>query len=73
MDQVEGVLFASPSAVEGWFLSRHTHDMMVVAIGPTTAAALHARGIHVDGTAATPSPAALAAAMAALVEKRNLK
>jgi uroporphyrinogen-III synthase len=39
-DPVDAVAFASPSAVEGWFLSRALDGLVVGAIGHTTAAAL---------------------------------
>jgi len=72
LDPVDGVAFASPSAVEGWFLARDTSQMLVAAIGLTTAAALRHRGAPPDAIAEIPSPAALAAAIAQLTEKRTL-
>lgn len=44
-DPVELALFGSPSAVEGWVMSRSLHDITPVAMGATTAAAIKARGV----------------------------
>ena len=41
---VDGVLFASPMAVDGWHLSRTLDDLVVGAIGHSTASALHRAG-----------------------------
>lgn len=70
--ELDAVLFASPSAVEGWFLTRNVDDLLVGAIGPTTAAALQYRGITPDAQPAIPSAAALAAALAQSVERTLL-
>lgn len=43
-DPVEGALFASPSAVAGWALSRGFDDLVIAAIGETTAQSLADRG-----------------------------
>lgn len=69
--ELDAVLFASPSSVEGWFLTRHVAGLLVAVIGPTTAAALETRGITPDTQPAIPSAAALAVALSELVE-RNL-
>ncbi len=39
-DPVDAVVFGSPTAVTGWFMSRQLQDLVIGAIGPTTAAAL---------------------------------
>lgn len=39
-DRVDAVVFGSPSAVRGWGLSRSFGDLILIAIGETTAAAL---------------------------------
>ena len=64
-DEVDAVAFASPSAVEGWLSSRPLDDVVVAAIGPTTAAALVRRGVGVDVVPARPGHQDLAAALAA--------
>ena len=69
--ELDSVLFASPSSVEGWFLTRNVERLLVAVIGPTTAAALETRGITPDAQPAIPSAAALAAVLSELVE-RNL-
>lgn len=66
-DQVDAVAFASPSAVEGWAQSRGFDDLIVAAIGSTTAAAVaHHGDVHVMAT--RPSHAALARAIASFME-----
>jgi uroporphyrinogen-III synthase len=42
---VDAALFGSPSAVEGWTISRHLHGLVVGAMGATTATALRMRGV----------------------------
>lgn len=39
-DEVDAVVFGSPSAVRGWALSRDLDDLVLAAIGETTASAL---------------------------------
>lgn len=63
-EEVEAVVFASPSAVEGWCLSRSLDVARVAALGPATAAALGERGRRPDLMPARPSVEALAAALA---------
>ena len=43
-DHVDVVMFGSPSAAEGWCLSRSLDGLVVAAMGATTAAALIDRG-----------------------------
>lgn len=42
--QVDAAVFGSPSAVAGWVMSRDLDDIVLAAIGPTTAEALAERG-----------------------------
>ncbi|MFP3914058.1 MAG: uroporphyrinogen-III synthase [Actinomycetota bacterium] len=54
-DPVDGAVFGSPSAVEGWTMSRTLGDLAVVAaMGPVTARALH--GLGVDDVVTPPRP-----------------
>lgn len=64
---VDAVAFASPSAVAGWALSRDLDDIVVGAIGATTARAV-ARQREPDVVAEEPSHAALAEAIATSME-----
>ena len=57
--QVDVVTFGSPSAVTGWCLSRSLDDVVVGAIGATTAGALIERGRHPDVVPARPDFAQL--------------
>ncbi len=66
-DPVEAVAFASPSAVTGWLLTRSLEDLVVGAIGKTTAAAL-ARHRPPDVIAPEPSHSALARMIASFLE-----
>lgn len=62
-DPVDVVTFASPSAVEGWTMTR-TLDPVVLSIGPTTTAALDRLGRSPDLIADDPTFTALAMAIA---------
>ena len=64
---VAAVAFASPSAVEGWLLSRDLEQVVVGVIGRTTGAAV-ARHRPPDVVASQPSHTALARAMASYLE-----
>lgn len=69
-DPVDGAVFASPSAVEGWVLARPLHSLRVVgAIGPVTADALRHQGVEAPVVAHPPAPRYLAAAMSDNLEK----
>ncbi len=63
-DPVEAVVFASPSAVTGWCLSRDLIGVTVAAIGSATARAVTAAGATVAVSPEHPGFAALAAALA---------
>jgi uroporphyrinogen-III synthase len=62
-DPVDVVTFASPSAVEGWSLTRG-FEPLVLAIGPTTRAALERAGRPPDLMADDPTFTALARSIA---------
>lgn len=70
-DPVDAVTFASPSAVQGWLLSRNLTGIAVAAIGPTTAAALRDHGSAPDAVASVPSAAALATAISEFIQGRT--
>lgn len=71
-DPVDGVLFGSPSAVRGWYLTRTLDSLVVGAVGPTTAEALAGYGHPAEVVAPRPDLGALAAALGdALVERRR--
>jgi uroporphyrinogen-III synthase len=54
-DAVDAVVFASPSAVTGWFISRDVEGVATGVIGETTAAELAGRGHTYDVVAPHPS------------------
>jgi uroporphyrinogen-III synthase len=64
---VDAVAFASPSAVEGWLLTRSLNDLVVGVIGDTTAEAV-ASHRDPDVVASQPSFPALARALGSLLE-----
>lgn len=66
-DSVDAVAFASPSAVAGWALSRSFDDVVLGAIGTTTASALASHRTP-DVVAGRPSHLALAEAIASFME-----
>jgi uroporphyrinogen-III synthase len=68
MTPVEAVSFASPSAVQGWLMTRGLDDVVVGVIGKTTGAAV-ARVRPPDTVATRPSHKALAGALADHLEK----
>jgi len=55
LDDVDAVVFGSPTAVEGWHLSRTLDDLVVGAIGHTTAEALGHWGAAPHVVPETPS------------------
>lgn len=63
-DPVDAVLFGSPSAVEGWTLSRSLEGLVVGAMGETTAAALEEAGHPAEVVPAHPGFHALVSALA---------
>lgn len=70
--EVDAVLFASPSAVDGWRMSRPLRGVVLAAIGATTAA--HIRSLHAEPAviAPRPTPIALSRSLAAHLAERNL-
>lgn len=68
-DPVDGAAFASPSAVLGWTMTRSLAELVVGAIGPTTAAALEARHRAPDVVAFPPSFRSLARELARHLEE----
>jgi uroporphyrinogen-III synthase len=64
---VDAVAFASPSAVEGWLLTRSLDDLVVAVIGDTTAAAVASHRVP-DVVASQPSFPALAGALSSFME-----
>lgn len=47
-DPVDAVVFGSPTAVTGWLISRRLSELLIGAIGPTTAASLRRHGVEPD-------------------------
>ncbi len=68
-DPVDAVIFGSPSALEGWLLTRDLSGVVVAAIGQTTAAALRAAGREPDVVPPVPGVAAVVAALATYVNQ----
>lgn len=68
-EQVDAATFASPSAVVGWLRTRTLDDLVVAAIGATTAGELERQGRNPDVLAPIPSFAALAEALARYLEE----
>jgi uroporphyrinogen-III synthase len=69
-DDVDAVVFASPSAVQGWVMTRRLDGPVVGAIGPTTARVLRGHGRVPDLIADPPSHEGLARLMAAHLAER---
>jgi len=63
LDAVDAALFGSPSAIEGWCLSRSLDELLVAVIGATTEDALARRGHAADVVATRPDFDALADAI----------
>lgn len=70
-DPVDAVMFASPSAVAGWCLSRSLEGITLAAIGETTGAALVDRGYEPDVTPPRPDFELLAAMLADHLRERS--
>lgn len=70
-DPVDAAVFASPSAVDGWLLSRSLNELRVVAaIGATTARAIEEAGGAVDAIPDAPSMEALVEALTTALEAK---
>lgn len=68
-DPVDAVIFGSPSALEGWLLTRGLSGIVVAAMGETTAAAVHASGREPDVVPPIPGAAAVVAALATYLHR----
>lgn len=69
-ERVDGAVFASPSSVEGWSLTRSFHPLEPIgAIGRVTAVSLRQHGVDSPVVARRPTPEHLAAAMSATEER----
>lgn len=67
MTSAEAVAFASPTAVEGWLLTRRLEGLVVGVIGPTTSAAVASHRVP-EVVAPHPSHHAMAQALASYME-----
>lgn len=72
-DAADAVAFGSPSAVTGWCLTRSLDDVVVGAIGATTARALGDMGREPDLLPARPDFEQLIALMADYLRDRSLR
>lgn len=63
-DKVDGAVFGSPSAVDGWLMRRHLDGLSIAAMGARTASALRVRGVDDPVVPDRPGFEALAAALA---------
>lgn len=70
-DPVDAVIFGSPSAVAGWFLTRSVTNLVVGAIGETTRAAIVERGHDADFVPARPDFAQLVALLGDHLRERS--
>ena len=68
-DPVDAVIFGSPSALEGWLLTRDLSGVVVAAMGETTAAAVQASGREPDVVPPMPGAAAVVAALATYLNR----
>ena len=68
-EPVKAATFASPSAVVGWLQTRTLNDLILAAIGPTTAGELTRVGRPPEVIAPDPSFASLADSLAAYLEE----
>ncbi len=69
---VDAVVFASPSAIDGWRITRTLRGLLLAAIGATTADHLRSTGAEPDVVAPQPNPRSLALALAARLAERKL-
>ncbi len=53
--QIEGVIFGSPTAVEGWYLSRDLRGLQVAVLGQEPAQSVRSRGVTPDLISTIPS------------------
>ena len=71
LGEVDAVIFGSPSAVEGWSLSRPLTGVTVAVLGGTTAAAVRDRGGHPDVMPARPGFGAVVEALTGHLHERS--
>lgn len=70
-DPVDAALFASPSAVEGWLISRSLNELRAVGvIGATTAEAISQAGGIADAMADEPTAEAVVGALLVALEQK---
>ena len=62
-EPADAVVFASASAVDGWFLTRDTGGMVVAAIGRPTADALELHDVIADAVPNVPGFGTMASAL----------
>jgi uroporphyrinogen III methyltransferase/synthase len=70
-DPVDAAIFGSPSAVEGWCRSRSLDDLVVAAIGETTARAVRVRGAEPQVVPARPDFDLLSADLSRYLKERS--
>lgn len=70
-DPVDAAIFASPSSVEGWLISRSLNELQVVGvIGATTSEAISLAGGDADAMADVPSAEAMVEALLVALERK---
>lgn len=70
-DAVDAVVFGSPTAVTGWLISRELSELLIGAIGPTTAASLRGHGVEPDAVPDRPGLVSTIERLAALRPERR--
>ena len=70
-EPVDAVIVGSPSAVDGWLLTRSLGDLLIAVIGETTAAAVRSRGYEPHIVPRFPDLADVVAALADRAEQRR--
>ncbi|MFQ5523731.1 MAG: uroporphyrinogen-III synthase [Acidimicrobiia bacterium] len=70
-DPVDAVMFGSPSAVEGWTRGRSLQDLVIAAVGETTASAVARRGARTHVVAAQPDFGLLVADLSRYLKERS--
>lgn len=70
-DVVDAVIFGSPTAVTGWLISRELSELLIGAIGPTTAASLRVHGAEPDVVPDRPGFVNTIELLAALLPERS--
>lgn len=70
-DQVDAVMFGSPSAVAGWQMARSLDGLVLAAMGETTASALEDAGHHADVVPPNPDFDLLISRLAEFLRERS--